>query len=111
MRKRVLVTDGAGFLGSYLCARLLRQDCDVLCGDNYCINTRHNIEPLGDNPGFEVIRHDITFPLYVEVEEIYNLAYQASPIGPHGLFGRRAPGGKTGPRRGLPRGPRKKGRN
>lgn len=80
MRKRVLVTGGAGFLGSHLCSRLLRQGCEVLCVDNYFTGTRQNIETLCDDPGFEVMRHDITFPLYVEVDEIYNLACPASPI-------------------------------
>jgi UDP-glucuronate decarboxylase len=80
MRKRVLVTGGAGFLGSHLCARLLRQDCEVLCVDNYFTGMRRNIEQLLTNPAFEVIRHDVTFPLYVEVDEIYNLACPASPI-------------------------------
>lgn len=80
MKKRVLVTGGAGFLGSHLCARLLNQDCEVLCVDNYYTGTRRNIEKLLDQPHFEVMRHDITFPLYVEVDEIYNLACPASPI-------------------------------
>ena len=80
MQKRVLVTGGAGFLGSHLCARLLKQDCEVLCVDNYFTGSRMNIEPLLGMPGFEVMRHDITFPLYVEVDEIYNLACPASPI-------------------------------
>ena len=80
MQKRVLVTGGAGFLGSHLCARLLRQDCEVLCVDNYFTGSRMNIESLVGTPGFEVMRHDITFPLYVEVDEIYNLACPASPV-------------------------------
>ncbi len=80
MQKRVLVTGGAGFLGSHLCARLLKQDCEVLCVDNYFTGSRMNIEPLVGTAGFEVIRHDITFPLYVEVDEIYNLACPASPV-------------------------------
>ena len=80
MQKRVLVTGGAGFLGSHLCARLLKQDCEVLCVDNYFTGSRMNIETLIGMPGFEVMRHDITFPLYVEVDEIYNLACPASPI-------------------------------
>ena len=80
MKKRILVTGGAGFLGSHLCARLLNQKCEVLCVDNYFTGTRRNIEPLLGHPGFEVVRHDITFPLYVEVDEIYNLACPASPI-------------------------------
>ncbi|WP_201456057.1 UDP-glucuronic acid decarboxylase family protein [Bradyrhizobium macuxiense] len=80
MRKRVLVTGGAGFLGSHLCARLLKQECEVLCVDNFFTGMRRNIEPLLDEPAFEVMRHDVTFPLYVEVDEIYNLACPASPI-------------------------------
>ena len=80
MKKKVLVTGGAGFLGSHLCAQLLNQECEVLCADNYFTGARRNIEPLLDQPAFEVIRHDITFPLYVEVDEIYNLACPASPI-------------------------------
>jgi UDP-glucuronate decarboxylase len=80
MRKRVLVTGGAGFLGSHLCERLLKQGCEVLCVDNYFTGMRQNIEPLLSNPAFEVIRHDITFPLHVEIDEIYNLACPAAPI-------------------------------
>ena len=80
MKKRVLVTGGAGFLGSHLCARLLEQECQVLCVDNYFTGTRRNIEPLLGEPAFEAMRHDVTFPLYVEVDEIYNLACPASPI-------------------------------
>ena len=79
-RKRILVTGGAGFLGSHLCARLIADGHDVLCVDNYFTGTRDNILPLLDNPNFEVIRHDVTFPLYVEVDDIYNLACPASPI-------------------------------
>ena len=79
MRKRVLVTGGAGFLGSHLCARLLKESCDVLCVDNYFTGSRRNIETLLADPRFEVMRHDVTFPLYVEVDEIYNLACPASP--------------------------------
>ena len=79
-RKRVLVTGGAGFLGSHLCARLLREGCDVLCVDNYFTGRRDNIAGLLEDPHFEVMRHDITFPLYVEVDEIYNLACPASPV-------------------------------
>jgi UDP-glucuronate decarboxylase len=74
------VTGGAGFLGSHLCARLLNQECEVLCVDNYFTGTHRNIEPLLGNTGFEMLRHDVTFPLYVEVDEIYNLACPASPI-------------------------------
>jgi UDP-glucuronate decarboxylase len=80
VKKRVLVTGGAGFLGSHLCERLLREQCDVLCVDNYFTGARRNIEPLLGKQGFEVMRHDITFPLYVEVDEIYNFACPASPI-------------------------------
>lgn len=80
VRKRVLVTGGAGFVGSHLCTRLLREGCDVLCVDNYFTGRRDNILHLLDNPHFEVMRHDITFPLYVEVDEIYNLACPASPV-------------------------------
>jgi UDP-glucuronate decarboxylase len=80
MKKRVLVTGGAGFLGSHLCARLLGQDCEVICVDNYFTGTRNNVRHLLDDPCFEIMRHDITFPLYVEVDEIYNLACPASPI-------------------------------
>jgi len=79
-RKRVLVTGGAGFIGSHLCERLLAQGHSVLCVDNYFTGTRDNIAHLLPHPQFEAIRHDITFPLYVEVDEIYNLACPASPI-------------------------------
>jgi UDP-glucuronate decarboxylase len=79
-RKRVLVTGGAGFLGSHLCKRLLNEGCDVLCVDNFYSGTKDNIKDLLDNPNFELIRHDVTFPLFVEVDEIYNLACPASPI-------------------------------
>jgi UDP-glucuronate decarboxylase len=79
-KKRVLVTGGAGFIGSHLCERLLQRGFDVLCVDNFYTGTKRNIEPLLANPYFEVIRHDITFPLYVEVDEIYNLACPASPV-------------------------------
>ncbi|KAB2888862.1 MAG: SDR family oxidoreductase [Desulfobulbaceae bacterium] len=78
--KRILVTGGAGFLGSHLCERLLGDGHDVLCVDNYFTGTKNNIVHLMDNPHFELLRHDITFPLYVEVDEIYNLACPASPI-------------------------------
>ena len=80
LRKRVLVTGGAGFLGSFLCERLLIDGCDVVCVDNFYTGTKRNIIHLLDNPYFELIRHDITFPLYLEVDEIYNLACPASPI-------------------------------
>lgn len=79
LRKRVLVTGGAGFLGSHLCRRLLDDGHDVLCVDNFFTGTRDNVLPLLDNPRFELQRHDITFPLYVEVDEIFNLACPASP--------------------------------
>ena len=78
--KRVLVTGGAGFLGSHLCQRLLDDGHDVLCVDNFFTGTKHNLLPIIDHPFFEVVRHDVTFPLYVEVDEIYNLACPASPI-------------------------------
>jgi len=78
--KRVLVTGGAGFLGSHLCERLLAQGCEVLCVDNFFTGRRSNVMHLLDNPLFELMRHDVTFPLYVEVDEIYNLACPASPI-------------------------------
>ena len=79
-RKRVLVTGGAGFLGSHLCERLLADGHDVLCVDNFFTGSKHNIRHLLDNPYFELMRHDITFPIYVEVDEIYNLACPASPV-------------------------------
>ncbi len=80
MDKRILVTGGAGFLGSHLCERLLSRGFEVLCVDNYFTGRRGNIAHLLENPLFEMMRHDITFPLYVEVDEIYNLACPASPI-------------------------------
>ena len=76
----MLVTGGAGFLGSHLCAALLERGCDVLCVDNFFTGSKANIVHLLDNPYFELLRHDITFPIYVEVDEIYNLACPASPI-------------------------------
>ena len=79
-RKRVLVTGGAGFLGSHLCERLLAEGCDVLCVDNFYSGTKDNIAHLLGNPHFEMMRHDVTFPLYVEVDEIFNLACPASPV-------------------------------
>ncbi len=79
-RKRVMVTGGAGFLGSHLCDKLIRNGDDVLCVDNFYSGARDNIAHLLKHPNFELIRHDITFPLYVEVDEIYNLACPASPI-------------------------------
>ena len=78
--KRALVAGGAGFLGSHLCERLLGRGYDVLCVDNFFSSTRRNVEHLMDNPRFELMRHDVTFPLYVEVDEIYNLACPASPV-------------------------------
>jgi UDP-glucuronate decarboxylase len=80
LAKRVLVTGGAGFLGSHLCANLLEQGCEVICLDNLYTGTKRNIYPLLNEPNFEFMRHDITFPLYLEVDEIYNLACPASPI-------------------------------
>lgn len=80
LRGRVLVTGGAGFLGSHLCERLLAQDKEVLCVDNFFTGSKTNIAHLLDNPYFELIRHDVTFPLYLEVDDIYNLACPASPI-------------------------------
>jgi UDP-glucuronate decarboxylase len=79
-RRRILVTGGAGFLGSHLCERLVARGDDVLCVDNFYTGTKDNIVHLLGNPRFELIRHDVTFPLYVEVDEIYNLACPASPI-------------------------------
>jgi UDP-glucuronate decarboxylase len=78
--KRILVTGGAGFLGSHLCEKLLEHGHDVLCLDNYYTGRRANVQHLTDNPRFEIMRHDVTFPLYVEVDEIYNLACPASPV-------------------------------
>ena len=78
--KKILVTGGAGFLGSHLCERLLSQGHEVLCVDNYFTGNKTNVIHLLDNPRFELMRHDVTFPLYVEVDEIYNLACPASPI-------------------------------
>jgi UDP-glucuronate decarboxylase len=79
-RKRILVTGGAGFLGSHLCERLLARGHDILCADNYFTGRKDNIAHLLGNNNFEAYRHDITFPLYVEVDEIYNLACPASPV-------------------------------
>ena len=80
IRKRLLVTGGAGFLGSHLCEALVQKGDDVLCVDNYFTGQKKNIVHLLDEPNFEILRHDITFPLYVEVDEIYNLACPASPV-------------------------------
>src|SRR6476660_6023802 len=80
LQKQILVTGGAGFLGSHLCERLLAEGANVICVDNFFTGTRLNIEHMLPNPRFEVIRHDVTFPLYLEVNEIYNLACTASPI-------------------------------
>jgi UDP-glucuronate decarboxylase len=80
LRKRILVTGGAGFLGSHLCARLVEDGHDVICADNFFTGTKDNILSLLGKPNFELMRHDVTFPLYVEVDEIYNLACPASPI-------------------------------
>ena len=80
MKKRVLITGGAGFLGSHLCERLLKEGHDVLCVDNFFTGSKENIAHLIENPYFELLRHDVTFPLYVEVDEIYNLACPASPV-------------------------------
>jgi UDP-glucuronate decarboxylase len=80
LRKRILVTGGAGFLGSHLCERLLNDGSDVLCVDNLYTGTKRHIAHLLENPYFELMRHDITFPLFVEVDQIYNLACPASPV-------------------------------
>lgn len=80
VRKRVLVTGGAGFLGSHLCERLVENDCEVLCLDNFYTGTKENIRELLKHPRFELLRHDITFPVYLEVDDIFNLACPASPI-------------------------------
>jgi UDP-glucuronate decarboxylase len=80
MNKKILVTGGGGFIGSHLCERLLNQGNDVLCVDNFYTGNKSNIKHLLSNPSFELLRHDVTFPLYVEVDEIYNFACPASPI-------------------------------
>lgn len=80
MKKRILITGGAGFIGSYLCEKLLNEENEVICVDNFFTGSKKNIAHLLSNPYFEVVRHDITFPLYIEVDEIYNLACPASPI-------------------------------
>ena len=78
--KRILVTGGAGFLGSHLCERLVKQRHDVICLDNFFTSQKHNITHLLDQPNFELIRHDVTHPIWLEVDEIYNLACPASPV-------------------------------
>ena len=78
--KRIIVTGGAGFIGSHLCARLLAEKNEILCVDNFFTGRRQNVAPLLANPGFELMRHDVTFPLYIETDEIYNLACPASPV-------------------------------
>ena len=78
--RRILVTGGAGFLGSHLCAKLIAAGHEVLCVDNFYTGRRTNLMPLLQHPAFEVMRHDICLPLYVEVDEIYNLACPASPV-------------------------------
>ena len=80
VKKRILVTGGAGFLGSFLCERLLNEGCDVICMDNFFTGRKANIAHLMNDPYFELMRHDVTFPFYVEVDEIYNLACPASPV-------------------------------
>lgn len=80
MNKRILVTGGGGFLGSHLCRTLLDKGHDVICVDNFYTGQKRNIQPFRDHPNFEYIRHDVTFPLYLEVDEIYNLACPASPV-------------------------------
>jgi len=80
LKKRILVTGGAGFLGSFLCERLLNEGCDVICMDNFFTGRKANIAHLMGSPYFELMRHDVTFPFYVEVDEIYNLACPASPV-------------------------------
>ncbi len=79
-RKRVLVTGGAGFIGSHLCEKLLERECEVLCLDNFFTGRKENILPLLDNPYFELVRHDVDFSIFLEVDEIYNLACPASPV-------------------------------
>jgi UDP-glucuronate decarboxylase len=78
--KRILITGGAGFIGSHLCERLLDNGAEVICADNFFCGTKENISRFLQNPRFELLRHDVTFPLYVEVDEIYNLACPASPV-------------------------------
>src|SRR5690554_7077018 len=78
--KRILITGGAGFIGSHLCDRLIREGHEVICLDNYFTGSKRNIVHLLDNPYFELVRHDVTHPYFVEVDEIYNLACPASPV-------------------------------
>ncbi|MDP7556087.1 MAG: GDP-mannose 4,6-dehydratase, partial [Nitrospinota bacterium] len=78
--KKILVTGGAGFLGSHLCDRLIANQDDVLCVDNFFTGSKRNVAHLVGNSNFELMRHDVTFPLYVEVEQIFNLACPASPV-------------------------------
>ncbi|MCG6893659.1 MAG: SDR family oxidoreductase [Desulfobacteraceae bacterium] len=80
LQRRILVTGGAGFIGSHLCERLLQDECDVLCADNFFTGTKSNIHHLMGKSHFEILRHDVTFPLYVEVDEIFNMACPASPV-------------------------------
>ena len=80
VRKRMLITGGAGFLGSHLADRLLAQGHEVICLDNFFTGTKQNIEHLLDHPRFELIRHDVTFPIYLEIDQIWNLACPASPV-------------------------------
>jgi UDP-glucuronate decarboxylase len=80
MKKRILITGGAGFIGSHLCEKLLDEGNEVICVDNFFTGSKQNVIHLLDNPYFEIVRHDITFPLYIEVDEIYNLACPASPV-------------------------------
>ena len=79
-KKRILITGAAGFLGSHLCERLLNEGNEVICADNFYTGSKSNVVHLLDHPYFELIRHDVTFPLYIEVDEIYNLACPASPV-------------------------------
>jgi len=80
LQRRILITGGAGFIGSFLCEALLSEGCEILCVDNFYTGTRRNIAHLMDHKRFELVRHDVTFPLYVEVDDIYNMACPASPI-------------------------------
>jgi UDP-glucuronate decarboxylase len=79
-QKRILVTGGTGFLGSHLCEKLLLEGHSIICVDNFFTGNKKNVLHLIDDPNFELVRHDITFPLYLEVDEIYNLACPASPV-------------------------------